>query len=85
MLLLNNEEIRRALSIRDCMEVIEEAFGEMHRGNAGFFDVIDFWIPTSAPPADFYRDPERRARVESGGVLAQSGGGKIPDVAFDHG
>ncbi|MFQ5934245.1 MAG: ornithine cyclodeaminase family protein [Dehalococcoidia bacterium] len=63
-LLLNNDDIRSALSIRDCMEVIEEAFGEMHRGNAGFFDVIDFWVPTSASPDEFYRPRTMIGAVE---------------------
>ena len=66
MLYLSNQEIASVLTMKGCIEALEEGLREYYRGDATCRPRIDVWAPCHVPEA-YFQWAVWRERASAGG------------------
>ena len=69
MLLINNDDVGKLLSMKDCLEALEVGYKDLAAGNATHRPRIDVWAPTEGPDS-FYRWGSMEGVCRTYGVFA---------------
>ena len=69
MLLINNDDVSKLLSMKDCLEALEVGYKDLAAGNATHRPRIDVWAPTEGPDS-FYRWGSMEGVCRTYGVFA---------------
>ena len=54
MLLINNQEVEKLFTMRDCLDALEDGYDDLLRGDAVFRPRLDLWMPCDRPDG-YYR------------------------------
>ena len=49
MLLINNQEVERLFTMKDCLEALEDAYDDLLIGDAVYRPRLDLWMPCERP------------------------------------
>jgi len=69
MLLINNDDVSKLLSMKDCLEALEVGYKDLAAGNATHRPRIDVWAPTEGPDS-YYRWGSMEGVCRTYGVFA---------------
>lgn len=69
MLLINNDDVSKLLSMKDCLEALEVGYKDLAVGNATHRPRIDVWSPTEGPDS-YYRWGSMEGVCRTYGVFA---------------
>jgi alanine dehydrogenase len=69
MLLINNDDVTKLLSMKDCVEALEVGYEDLAAGNATHRPRIDVWAPTERPDS-YYRWGSMEGVCRTYGVFA---------------
>ena len=71
-LLLTNDDVERVLTMRDCVDAIEEAYGELSAGRAIYNNRRDTLMPTSDSESFFRLKNLQRGNYQARNIRAKS-------------
>jgi ornithine cyclodeaminase/alanine dehydrogenase-like protein (mu-crystallin family) len=54
MLLINNQEVERIFSMKECLETLEDGYDDLLKGDAVYRPRVDVWMPCERPDG-YYR------------------------------
>jgi len=54
MLLINNQDVEKLFTMKDCLEALEEAYEDLLQGDAVYRPRLDLWMPCDRPDG-YYR------------------------------
>jgi len=69
MLLINNDDVSKLLSMKNCLEALEVGYKDLAAGNATHRPRIDVWAPTEGPDS-YYRWGSMEGVCRTYGVFA---------------
>jgi len=69
MLLINNDDVAKLLSMKKCLEALEVGYKDLAAGNATYRPRIDVWAPTDGPDS-YYRWGSMEGVCRTYGVFA---------------
>jgi len=55
MLLINNEEVEKLFSMKDCLEALEIGYDDLLKGDAVYRPRLDVWMPCDQRPDGYWR------------------------------
>jgi hypothetical protein len=55
MLLINNEEVEKLFSMKDCLEALELGYDDLLKGDAVYRPRLDVWMPCEQQPDGYWR------------------------------
>jgi alanine dehydrogenase len=70
MLLINNEEVQKLLSMKDCLEVLDVGYDDLLKGDAVYRPRIDVWMPCEQQPDGYWRWGTMEGASRALGVFA---------------
>ena len=54
MLLINNQEVEKLFTMKDCLDALEDGYDDLLKGDAVFRPRLDLWMPCDRPDG-YYR------------------------------
>jgi len=54
MLLINNQEVEKLFTMKDCLEALEDGYDDLLKGDAVYRPRLDLWMPCDRPDG-YYR------------------------------
>jgi len=52
MLLINNQEVEKLFTMKDCLAALEDGYDDLLKGDAVYRPRLDLWMPCERPDGD---------------------------------
>src|SRR5689334_17310351 len=69
MLLINNQEVEKLFTMKDCLDALEDGYDDLLKGDAVFRPRLDLWMPCDRPDG-YYRWGTMEGASRKAGVFA---------------
>src|SRR2546423_10356161 len=69
MLLINNQEVEKLFTMKDCLEALEDGYDDLLKGDAVYRPRLDVWVPCDRPDG-YYRWGTMKGASRKIGVFA---------------
>lgn len=70
MLLINNDEVEKLFSMKDCLEALELGYDDLLKGDAVYRPRLDVWMPCEQQPDGYWRWGTMEGASRTIGVFA---------------